>query len=442
LELEAARSYREDLAQLRERRVLRLITAPGPVNYYVSRGRLKGFEYDLVRRFAERNQMRVDVVTADSLEEMRRLLLAGRGDLIAASLPAEAAGADLAATRPYDYAAPVVVSRAVDRPLVDVVDLAGRRIVLPTESPYLGTVRALQHEGLAVELEPAEKTLTAEQALERVAQGQSDLAIISSNLVRAEFARRLELRAQFALTEPAPMAWLVRGTDRQLLSALDEFLAETYQSGFYKALYSRYVERPTPLGDANQVVKADEISPYDDIVQEYADHYDFDWRLIVAQMFQESHFDPNAESVAGASGLMQMLPTTAEWIGAENLADPRHNIRAGLKYMNFLRSQFEEDLNLQDRTWFTLAAYNAGFARVQKARARAAAMDLDPDRWFDNVELAMLSFAKPIPSDDGGQLRACRCGQAAVYVRDIRSRYNSYLHLTRGMEPGTDTPRS
>ena len=159
-------------------------------------------------------------------------------------------------------------------------------------------------------------------------------------------------------------------------------------------------------------------------------------------MFQESHFDPNAESVAGASGLMQMLPATAASIGAEDLADPRHNIRAGLKYMNFLRSQFEEDLNLQDRTWFTLAAYNAGLARVQKARARAEAMDLDPDRWFDNVELAMMSFAKPVSTDDGESLRACHCGQAVVYVRDIRSRYNSYLHLTRGMVAGAESPKS
>jgi membrane-bound lytic murein transglycosylase F len=168
-------------------------------------------------------------------------------------------------------------------------------------------------------------------------------------------------------------------------------------------------------------------------VQEYAAHYDFDWRLIVAQMFQESHFNPNAESVAGASGLMQMLPTTAADIGAGDLADPRDNIRAGLKYLDFLRGQFEDDLNLQDRTWFTLAAYNAGLARVQRARARAAAMDLDPDRWFDNVEVAMLSLGKA--ADSG-----CNCSQAAVYVRDIRSRYNSYLHLARDMESGLAAP--
>ncbi len=442
LELETARSYREDLAQLRERRVLRLITTPGPVNYYMSRGRLKGFEYELVQRFAERNSMRVDVVTADSVEEMRRLLLAGRGDVIAASLPAEVAGAELAATRSYGFVAPVIITRADDRPLVDVADLAGRQVLLPAESPYLGKVQALQRAGLPVVLEQISEPLPTEQVLLRVARGQSDLAIINSNLVRAEFSRQLELRAQFALTEPSPMAWLVRGTDRQLLSALDEFLEETYQSGFYKALYSRYVERPAPQAEATQLAKSEEISPYDDIVQKYADHYDFDWRLILAQMFQESHFDPTAESVAGASGLMQMMPSTAAEIGAENLEDPHHNIRAGVKYMNFLRSQFEEDLNLEDRTWFTLAAYNAGYGRVQKARAKAVAMNLDPDRWFDNVELAMMSFAKPTPAHDGGEeIRVCHCGQAVVYVRDIRSRYNSYLHLTRDMETAADTPQ-
>lgn len=440
LELEAARSYREDLSGLKERRVLRLVTVPGPVNYFASHGRLKGFEYELVRRFAERNKMRVDVVTADSVEEMRRLLLAGRGDLIAAAMPAGVIGAELAATRPYDFAAPVVIGRAGDRPLVDAADLEGRRIVLPTESPWLDSVQTLRTRGIAVEIEQVDGTLTTEDALVRVAEGRSDLTVIGSNMVRAQFARHLELRAQFLLTEPAPMTWMVRGTDRQLLAALDEFLGETYQSGFYKALYSRYVERPALPAATTLMAKAGNISPYDDIVQEYADHYDFDWRLIVAQMFQESHFNPNAESVAGASGLMQMLPTTAASMGAHDLADPVSNIRAGLKYMDFLRRQFEESLNLEDRTWFTLAAYNAGLTRVQRARARAAAMDLDPDRWFDNVELAMMSLAK-VPADGAAvQGGGCRCGQAVVYVRDIRSRYNSYLHLARDMESGAGAP--
>jgi membrane-bound lytic murein transglycosylase F len=116
-----------------------------------------------------------------------------------------------------------------------------------------------------------------------------------------------------------------------------------------------------------------------------------------------------------------------------DLSDPRSNIRAGLRYMDYLRSQFEDDLNLQDRTWFTLAAYNAGLARVQRARARAAAMNLDPDRWFDNVEVAMLALGEA--SDSG-----CRCSQAAVYVREIRSRYNSYLHIARDTASGSSAP--
>lgn len=424
LEVEAARSYREDLAGLAERRVLRLVTVPGPVNYFAVHGRLKGFEYELVRRFAERNRMRVDVVTAESVDEMRRLLLAGRGDVIAASLPAASAGTELAATHPYDFAAPVVIARADDAPLVDVADLAGRSLLLPGDSPWGETVRALQQRGIDVDIEQVDGPVTTEEALMRVADGRSDLALISSNRVRAQFARQLELRAQFTLTEPAPVSWMVRGTDRQLLAALDAFIEETYQSGYYKALYTRYVERPAPAGDAALLAQSDRISPYDDIVRQYAASYDFDWRLIVAQMFQESHFNPQAESVAGASGLMQLMPTTAEYIGAGDLADPESNIRAGLKYMDYLRSQFEDHLTLQERTWFTLAAYNAGLGRVQRARARAVAMDLDPDRWFDNVEVAMLALGKSTDS-------TCQCSQAAVYVRDIRSRYNSYLHLTR-----------
>ena len=146
-------------------------------------------------------------------------------------------------------------------------------------------------------------------------------------------------------------------------------------------------------------------------------------------MYQESQFDPDAISYAGAEGLMQIMPATANELGVENINDPKDNITAGVKYMRILRDQFEQELPLEDKTWFTLASYNAGFTRIKHARALAGKMGLDSNRWFGNVEKAMLALSKPY-LEEGELRRFCHCGQAVIYVREIRSLYHNYVRLT------------
>jgi membrane-bound lytic murein transglycosylase F len=443
LELNMARVYREDLPQLQQRKMLRLITSRSPVNYYFDHGRLKGFEYDLIKRFARQHNMRVDVVIASTDAEMRALLRQGRGDVIAASLPAEAyAGAKgVKTSHPYNYATPVLVGRANGRPLHDITDLAGRTVWLPAESPWYGLLQSIHRRGIGVKIRRAPPEVNTEAALFRVARGMYDLTVIGSQSEKAEFARQLNLKAQFNLSGLRPLVWAVRQSDTQLLSALNAYIDQEYRQGFYNVVYNKYIDHPEPQkASAELLTGVSELSPFDGIVRDYAERYGFDWRLIVAQMYQESRFDPAAVSYAGARGLMQLLPAAAEQVGVEHRDDPAKNIRGGIRYLNYLRSRFEEsDLPLEVRTWFTLAAYNAGYNRVSQARRLAGKMHLNPDRWFDNVEKAMLVMARP-RHKDGSLVRTCRCGQTVVYVREIRTLYNNYVRLTQSVrtaEAGT-----
>jgi len=435
LELNLARVYREDLPKLQQRKLLRLITVRSPVNYFFDHGRLRGFDYDLMRRFAEKHGMRLDVVIANSQAQMLALLRQGRGDVIGASEPAAAlAGSPgVRTSRPYNQAVPVVVGRKHDRRLLDAADLAGRSVWLPEASPWYGELRSLQAQGVNVEVHRA-KGLDTEAVLFRVARGLYDLTVIGSQEVKAEFSRQVNLKAQFPLTGPRPLVWAVRASDARLLSALNAYIGREYRQGFYNLTYNRYIDDPTPIkASPDLLARVKQLSPFDSLVRKLAEHYGFDWRLIVAQMYQESRFDPAAESDNGAEGLMQLLPATADEMGVEKRDDPAKSIRGGIRYLNYLRSRFkEDDLPLEERTWFTLAAYNAGFNRVRQARQLAAKMHLNPDRWFNNVEKAMLKLSRPY-RQDGEVVRACRCGQTAVYVREIRTLYNNYVHLTQSL---------
>ncbi len=444
LELNVAKIYRYDLPDLQSKHLLRLITYQSPVNYFFEKGRLKGFEYELIRRFAKNNNMRLAVVIANSHEHMQELLLRGEGDLIAASLPtAEYENdEDISHTNAYLYATPTVIGRINDSPLLDIRDLGGRRIILPIESPYREYLQRIKASGIKGKIIDAGPGINMESTLFRIANGMYDLTVADSHQLNAEFTRQINLKAHFTLGDPLPHGWLVRRKDSQLLAALNKFIEKEFRNIFYNVLVAKYIKTREPhKGNAQLLGKIEFFSPYDEIIHKYAEEYSFDWRLIVAQMYQESQFDPDAVSVAGAQGLMQLLPETAAQMGVADVNDPDTSIHGGVRYLAYLRDRFEQHLVPEDRTWFMLAAYNAGYNRVKRARSLAEKMSLDKNRWFDNVEQAMLALSKPY-FKDGKLKRYCRCGQTAYYVREIKTLYNNYVRLTRSISMASaDSPQ-
>jgi membrane-bound lytic murein transglycosylase F len=301
---------------------------------------------------------------------------------------------------------------------------------LSAESPYRDYLEAIRKRGIEFDLVEAEEGANTEATLFMVALGMYDLTVVGSHQVKSEFARQIDLQSHFVLSEPMANSWAVRATDSRLLAAMNDYIEHEYRSEFYNVIYSKYFTRPViTTGDSSLFTHVDRLSPFDEIARTYAERYGFDWRLIVALMFQESHFNPQAASDAGAEGLMQLLPETAEQLGITDLNNPENSIYAGIRYLDLMRSKFEDELLLEERTWFSLASYNAGYNRVKRARRIAEKMGLDSNRWFDNVEKAMLASARRNTKDDK-QVPLCRCGQTVAYVREIRTRYNNYVRLT------------
>ena len=423
-------TYFEDLSLIKERGILRVITTENPSHYYLQKGKLRGFEYELLNQFASKNMLRVDVVLANSTEQMFQLLEEGKGDVIAALLPASLINVDdsIEFTTPYHYASPVVVGRNSDELIVDIRDLKGRRITLPEDSPYWDYMSKLKEQGMEFELVKADASVNMEGALLMVALGMYDLSVVGNHQINQPYTKSVGLSSKLVLSEPLAHRWAVRSRDQQLSNALNMFIENQYRTANYNVLHAKYFEQQN-INSNDRVTQVDSISPYDDVTKTYSEEYGFDWRLVTALMFQESQFNPTAYSSAGAEGLMQLIPATAELMGVSDTSNAESSINAGIRYLDYLRGKFEENLLLEDRIWFTLASYNAGYGRVKRARALAVEMGLDRNVWFDNVELAMMELAKPFVRD-GEQVRYCRCGQTVVYVREIRTRYFNYIRLT------------
>ena len=408
-----------DMTGIRERHVIRVITTLDPQNYFLHRGRPAGFEYEWVKRFAEEHGLSTEIIVAESPTQAISWLRAGVGDLISTRVAAQLVRADpgLSQTRTYFHADSVLVSGPQQWPH----DERPMRVAMLSntiEQRQLNNLERLLGRFEPVLLSPTTPTIYLRSLLQ---YNGVDAALVDASAVPMLVDEENGLVAGRSLANGYPYAWTIPSSSTQLLNAVNRFFSANFRGETYNVLVRRYFENDrirTYLGEGN-------LSPYDDLVRATAERYDFDWRLIVAQIYQESRFDPAAVSRTGAQGLMQLLPTTANELGISNPFDPGAGIEGGVQYLDQLRQRFDQQISPAERTWFALAAYNIGFKRIAQARAEAASRGLNPNQWFGQVE--------KVVKDLGGRTRACYCGQAVVYVRGIRSLYDTYNRMHRAL---------
>ena len=205
----------------------------------------------------------------------------------------------------------------------------------------------------------------------------------------------------------------------------DSLLAEAKKEEAFR-LSSRSVKRRvfSPMLDRQGGI----ISKYDQWFVQYSRNIRWDWRLLAAQCYQESTFDPKATSWAGAKGLMQIMPGTADHLGLAraDMYDPEKNISAAVSYLGELERTFSDIPSRQERTKFVLAAYNGGHFHIRDAMALAQKNGRDPRRWTD-VEPYVLGLAQPEYYNDPVVKHGYMRGSETVdYVRKIHERWNGY----------------
>jgi len=185
------------------------------------------------------------------------------------------------------------------------------------------------------------------------------------------------------------------------------------------------------------------ISHYDGLFQQYCRPIRWDWRLMAAQCYQESTFDPKATSWAGAKGLMQIMPSTADLLGLprDQMYEPEPNIRAAARYLGQLENQLMDIHDRRERTNFILAAYNGGIHHIRDAMALCQRDGRNSHVWA-NVQEYVLKLAQPKYYNDPivkyGYMRG---SETADYVSKIQQRWESYRGVKSPRQGFTQQPR-
>ena len=425
-----------DWKAIKQSGVVRFLTYNRPSVYYLWKGELMGFDYDLARDFAEKHDLQLQVIVVPFDETLIDWLKAGKGDFAGAvrNITQERIDQGIAFTNSYRETPEQVVSNRSKPEIKQILDLAGRTLTLRANSPFIATARTLKSSGIDVNVEIAPADVSLASIIDSIADGEMDATIADNDDIVMASSLRTQLLPGTLVSDPRPQGWMVMPQNEQLLKKLNIFLAKYRKSDTYAKKVAAYFEPNKRFTQrvAARVIPGKDLSPFDALVKDSSVEYNFDWRLVVAQMWQESNFNPKAVSPVGAQGLLQVMPATAEDMGfPPPLFEPDRNIQAGVKYLDWVRARFEPTLPAVEKLWFILASYNAGYGHLLDARRLAQELKLNPDVWFDNVEVAMLKLSEP-KYFTNARYGYVRGAEPVQYVHRISRLYHAYTDVASG----------
>jgi membrane-bound lytic murein transglycosylase MltF len=423
-----------DFDGMLERRAIRVLVPYSRTLYYVDKGHERGITAELVREFERyvnkryAKQLGKRPVTVVIIPTTRERLLSGvtqgRGDIAAGNLTATGERLKLADFIAAEAAKPVrelIVTGPASPALSTLGDLSGKTVHVRKASSYYESLVALNQrfaqEGKApVRIVELPDAIEDEDALEMLAAGLFELTVVDDWKARlwAQILPKVKVREDLVLRDEGRTGWAIRKGSPGLAGVLTDFYRNVVRKqGVIESRLAQQQKRIKHIRNNTASAEWKRFQATVRLFEKYGAQYHFDPLMLAAQGFQESRLRQDARSHAGAIGVMQIMPDTGKELAVGDIHQLEPNIHAGAKYMNRLMTRYFEDAHFsdQDRTLFAFASYNAGPGNISRMRKDAAKRGLDPDQWFDNVEVVV----------------ARRIGiETTTYVRNIFKYYVAY----------------
>jgi len=436
-----------DLDSIRERGKLIVVTNYNSTDYFVYRGEPMGFNYELLKSFSDHVGIDLEIITENHLEHTFDMLNSGEADLIAMGLTVSASRMkNLLFTEPIAETRQVLVQRkphkwrlltadALDEILIrNQLGLAGKTIYVQKGSSHAERLASLADE-IGDSINIIEVPYVSETLIEYVANGEIDYTVCDENVALVNATYYPDIDVSTPVSFPQNLAWGIRKNNSEaLLRELNQWISSYKKTESYALLYAKYFKNSR----SSRIVKSDyyalntgKVSMYDDMIREYSDSIHWDWRLLASLICQESRFNPDVKSWAGAYGLMQIMPITGRYFGIDIKSSPENNMKAGVQYINWLHTIFDPKIpDGNERLHFILASYNAGPGHVLDAMKLAEKNGYDPAKWDDNVAIWLLRKSEPqYYNDDVVKSGYFRGTESVAFVSQILDRYQHYKNI-------------
>ncbi|WP_051748224.1 membrane-bound lytic murein transglycosylase MltF [Nevskia soli] len=408
-------------------------TTNSPTTCYDGPQGLTGYECDLLQGLAKKLGVKLDLQFFDSTPETVDAVAEGRADVAAASINiTPARQARVRFSHPLQQVVLQLVYNSDDIAPQNLGDLDGDLEVVPGSSGE-EILTADQARYPALKWNRAEPENDVDDLLYQVSKGEIDYTVANSDLVAINQRYYPNLRVAFAVSDKQDLAWaLPHDGDASLYNAVQEYLRQLGENEMARLRdrYFGHINETDYQGVTQFTTDVQARLPrYRAYFEDAAKRYGLDWRVVAAIGYQESHWDPAAISPTGVRGIMMLTTETAADLKVANRENAAESIRGGARYFQQIMGQLPPQIAEPDRTWMALAAYNQGVGHLLDARALAAQLGGDPNRWLDvRNALPLLSRERWFKKTRHGYAR----GREAVgFVGNVRNYYDMLAWMTQ-----------
>lgn len=428
-----------DLERILDTGVLRAITLSRSTSYFDYRGEDMGFEYELVKGFADYLGVELQVSSAQNVTQMIEELEEGNVDLIAYPVTITPERKEKLLFAYHENITNQVLvqkkGRRGDVEVKDVADLIGKEVAVVENTKYAHRLNNLDRElGGGIIIDTFSISENEETLIEKVSMGEIPFTVADNNVAKVNQTYYNNIDISVPISFSQRTAWAVRKDEKDLILKVDEWFDKCMSDYTYVYLYHKYFEHKKDIGKGCPIyLNSKRISAFDELFKKYAKKIGWDWRLLASVAYQESRFNPKAKSWVGARGLMQLMPSTASRYGADvaSLESPEVSVRVAAEYLKRVENIFSYIEDKNERQKFVLASYNAGVGHVRDAIALAEKHGKNPEKWND-VKTFVLMKAKPEFFNDPVVRHGYLRGEEVYnFVEEIMIRYQEYKDVIR-----------
>jgi membrane-bound lytic murein transglycosylase MltF len=422
-----------DLDEMVKNRNIRALVILNPISFFYDKGQPRGVMYEALEEFQKfanqklkTGKLQVKVTFLPMrVDQIEAALTEGVGDIIAHGIVVTPDREKRVAfsTPIQTDVTQIIVTGPNFGTVSTLADLGGKEVYANPLTTYYENLHkaneTLKKDGKApIVIKAADKNLTDDDLVQMVNAGLIPATVTTKQRAAlwSQVLTHIQPHPDLVIARGGQLAWVLRKNNPQLKELVDEFVqSHAVGTSFGSTLLRRYLQNTKWVMDSTSAEEMKKFQTNLELFQKYSGEYNFDYLMIAAQGYQESLLDQSKRNRSGAVGIMQVIPkyAAASPISISNVSTADGNIHAGVKMLRNIDDTYFNDPKIDqlNKTLFVFASYNAGPNRIARLRKEAAEMGLDPNVWFNNVEL--------VAAKDIGQ-------ETVTYVSNIYKYYIAY----------------
>jgi len=378
------------LEQVIEKGTLNVATRLGPLSHYEREGEPNGLDYNLLTEFAQSIGVELNITVFESIDKQIASVYNDNIDIAGATLTATKSRLEnYEFSEPYLDVSTVLIQHSSAGSKSNIKEILGDeyRLMVIEGSSHAELLNQIQNEFPVLHWQENAETIMFE-LMEKVQNRELDYSIVDSSIYELERSMFPRIEIALQLTEPEPIGFVFpKDQDHSLIEAMNSFIREYESTGKLETLKNAYFQDRDRMDVAGSLLfkrrLENRLPEFEPMFRTVADEHNYDWLLLAAQAYQESHWESKARSPTGVRGLMMLTLPTAKQLGVKNRLDPEQSLRGGMEYLLSLHKRLPERITEPDRTKFALAAYNVGFGHLEDARILTQRGGANPDKWKD-----------------------------------------------------------